>query len=282
MKKVIVFAAVMCLVGAGVAHEPAGEQFFVYQFADATVPTIDGEGSDWGIVPSDYIIGMDKLFDPSQFQEAERGGGDLSDMNATYRVGWNENSNRLYFLVTVFDNIHNTDRANPGAFYLDDAVEIEVNMDHSAHADENVDVANRIAYKFAVPPVDGSYFFSRPIAGVTEWLFPGSEWLDFGWSFEGEEFGESTYTYELSLTPIEYFPLDEASALEGVEVWDLEEDDLIHLAIAAADIDEEDTYWGFWSTSPTAWTTDFVLDEMIDAPTAVEADSWARVKAQYK
>ena len=281
MKKIVVLLAVMCLVGAAVAHQPEGELFFVVQFPDGGTPDIDGNDADWAGVPAEYTIGIDKLYDPSQFQSADRGGADVSDMNITHRVGWNDTDNKLYFVTTVFDNVHNIDRTDQG-FYKDDALEIEVNPDHSDNPEQNVDVANRIAYKFAVPPINDGYAFSRPIAGVTEWLFPGSEWLDFGWSFEGEEFGESTYTYELSLTPIESFPLDQATALEGVEVWDLEEDDVIHLALGVGDIDEGDTYWGFWSTSPTAWNTDFVLDEMNPAMTAVETDTWARIKAQYK
>ena len=287
MKKLVVFSVVIGLVSIGSAHQPEGEIFFVVQFPDAWVPTIDGESSDWDIVPENYAIGIDKLYDPSQFQEAERGGADVSDMNITHRVGWNDNFNKLYFATTVFDNVHNTDRADPGPFYKDDALEVEVNMDHSAREDQNTEVANRIAYKFAVPPIEGAYAFSRPIAGVTEWLFPGSEWLDFGWSFTGEQFGESTYTYELSLTPFESFPLDTETALDGAIVWDMEEGDLIHLALGVGDIDEGDDYWGFWSTSPTAWNTDFVLEEIDPAlerniETAVESGTWARIKAQFK
>jgi hypothetical protein len=282
MRKLLALSAIVCFAGASFAHEPADTEYLVYQFADGNTPDADGDLSDWDLVPDSYTIGNDKIYGTID-QGAGTGVGlsDASDLNMTHRVGWNENANRLYFATTIFDNVHNTDRAG-GCFCVDDALEIEVNMDHSAHADENVDVANRIAYKYAVPPVDGAYAFSRPIAGVTEWLYPGSEWLDFGWSFTGEEFGESTYYYEMSITPIESFPLDEATALEGVEVWDLEEGDLFHLALNVGDIDVEDTYHGFWSTSPTSWTTDFVLDELIDTQTAVEAGSWARIKAQYK
>jgi len=281
MRKPIVLAAIFCLASAGFAHEPAGEEFLVYQFADGNTPTADGDDSDWDGVPDSYTIGIYKLFDPSQYHEAGRGESDVSDMNITHRVGWNETDNRLYVVTTVFDNIH--DRTGEGCFCTDDSYELEVNMDHSAHADENPEgFVNRIAYKYAVPPVDGGYAFSRPVAAVADdWLFPGSEWLDFGWSFTGDEFGESTYTYEQSITPIESFAWDGSEG--SAEVWDLEEDDLFHLAIGVGDVDDpSDAYHGFWSTSPTAWTTDFVLDEMVDSPTAVENDTWARIKAQYK
>jgi len=282
MKRLASLAAVLCFVGASFAHEPADTEYLVYQFADGNTPDADGDLSDWDIVPDSYTIGNDKIYGTID-QGAGTGVGlsDPSDLNMTHRVGWNENANRLYVVTTVFDNLH--DRTGEGCFCTDASYDLEVNMDHSAHADENPeDFVNRIAYKYAVPPVDGAYAFSRPVAAVADaWLFPGSEWLDFGWSFTGEEFGESTYTYEQSIVPIESFAWDgsEGSAV----VWDLEEGDLFHLAIGVGDVDvPSDAYHVFWSTSPTAWTTDFVLDEMIDTLTAVENDSWARIKAQYK
>jgi hypothetical protein len=281
MRKLFVLAASMCLASAAFAHQPEGDLFFAYQFADGNTPVADGDASDWDGVPDSYTLGND-LFFGGGFVEGDREQGSIvpSDMSITHQVGWNETDNRLYTLTTVFDDAHNTDRTG-GCFCTDDAIEVEVNMDHSARADQNVDFANGLAYKYAVPPVDGAYAFTRPVAGVADdWLTPGSEWLDFGWSFTGAEFGESTYTYELSISPIESFAFE--GNLDSVIPWDLEEDDLFHLNINVADIDVEATYHGFWSTSATSWATDFVLDEMVDGATAVETSTWARIKAQYK
>jgi hypothetical protein len=281
MKKVVVLAAVFGLVGTSIAHQPEGELEFVVQFPDEAVPSVDGNDGDWGGVPSRYLMGSDQLY--NSYTEEGRGQDDRSDMNITHMVGWNDNLNKLYFLTRVFDNVHNTDRADPGPFYKDDALEIEVDTQHKPQSEQNVDVADRIAYKFAVPPVSDAYYFTRPVAGVAAWLAPGTEWVDFGWSFDGDEFGESTYTYELAITPIESFPKDEATAQDGVTVWDLEEGDVIHLSINVGDIDAGDDYHGFHSLSPTSWNTDFALDEIAsDFATAVETDTWARIKAQFK
>ena len=128
MKMLLALFSVVCLAGTGLAHEPAGEQYYVVQFPDGGTPTIDGNNDDWAHIPDEYTIGMDKLFDPGQMQEAERGGGDLSDMNINHVVGWNDNNNKLYFVTTVFDNVHNTDREG-GCFCVDDALEIELLAD---------------------------------------------------------------------------------------------------------------------------------------------------------
>ena len=84
------------------AHLPPGELFFAAQFPDNLVPTIDGEHSDWDILPeSPYSIFNDRLFDPAQFQEAARGEVDISDANIRHRFGWNENSNMIYLASQI-------------------------------------------------------------------------------------------------------------------------------------------------------------------------------------
>ena len=290
MKKVVVLSAILGLMGASFAHLPEGELNFAVQFPDGVTPTIDGDLGDWDIVPTNpYTIRNDKLFDSAQFQEAERGEIDATDINITHRFGWNETDNKLYFATVVFDNVHNLDRADIGRFFHDDAWEVEVNPDHTPREEHNQDFANQFSYKFAVPPIENSFNFVRPLAGLT-WLVPGSEWLDFAFSFTGEEFGESTYFYEMSLTPFESMPLDEATALDGAIVWDLEEGDTIHLSINVGDVDAGDDYRGFWGTSPAGCCqaeNDFVLTEIDPAleanvGTPVKSDTWGRIKSQFK
>ena len=295
MRKVVVLFSVMAfalgLAGTGFAHLPEGEINFAVQFPDGATPTIDGDLADWDIVPANpYTLRNDKLFDSAQFQDVGRGEIDATDMNITHRFGWNDTDNRIYFATVVFDNVHNTDRADPGRFFHDDAWEVEVNPDHTPREEHNQDFANQFSYKFAVPPHQDTFMFLRPLRGVT-WLVPGSEWLDFGWSFDGEEFGESTYFYEMSLVPFESMPLDEATALDGAEVFDLEEGEIIHLSINVGDVDAGDDYFGFWGTSPAGCCqgeNDFVLTEIDQAlldnlsGTAVESDTWGRIKSRFK
>jgi len=295
MKKSIVIGLAVML-GLGVvslagAHAPPGELFFLVQFPDNAVPTIDGDLSDWNIVPeSPYILRADKMFDPAQFQEAGRGELDLSDFNPVHILGWNENFNKIYFANQVFDNIHNSDRENPSYHWNDDNWEVEVNPTHLAAEEQNLaeEPVNRVAYKWAVPPVEGVYQSIEPI-GDLAWLSDGTEYVSYGWSFDGEMFGESTYYYEMSITPINSLPRENATP-ENTEFHDMEEEEIVHISIFNGDIDVADDYQGFWGTTPES--SNIALNDFVAAPmdpaleaavgTAVEKVSWGQIKAGLK
>ncbi len=90
-------------------------------------------------------------------------------------------------------------------------------------------------------------------------------------------------------------PNDDATALEGVVIMDLEEDEIVHLSMTVGDFDEActecelESYQGFWTMSPESCctgTNDVVLDildpsleDMVD--TAVEDISWGQIKAGF-
>ena len=290
----VALGLVLGLAGRSAAH--LEDIFFIVQFPDEAVPTIDGNHADWEIVPTNpYTIGNDKIYDPSQRHEAARGELDASNINIRHRVGWNDTFNKLYFATEVFDNFHKTNREDPGKFFKDDAWEVNVNADHTDQEAQNQDVANGFAWKFAVPPIENAFFFFRPgdLAGLT-WQVPGTQYTDFAYTFTGEEFGEGTYFYELAVTPFLSMPLDEASSLDGLVVADLEEGETIHVQIDISDPDDDaptgNVIKGFWSTEPGPYSgagnTDFVLTEMdpqllAATATAVKTDSWARIKAQF-
>jgi hypothetical protein len=286
----LVAVLVLGLASFAGAHAPVGELFFLVQFPDNVVPTIDGDLSDWNIVPeSPYVIRADKLFDPAQFQEAGRGELDQSDFNPVHILGWNENFNKLYFATSIFDNIHNIDRENPAYHWNDDNWEVEVNPTHLAAEEQNLadESVNRVAYKWVVPPLEGIYQSIEPIGDLT-WLSDGTEYVSFGWSFDGEMFGESTYYYELSVTPIATLSREGATPA-NTEFYDLEEDEAIHISFFNGDIESGDDYQGFWGSSPES--SNIALQDFIPAPmedsvaeiaaTAVEGVSWGQIKAGF-
>ncbi|NKB69733.1 MAG: hypothetical protein GKR89_21900 [Candidatus Latescibacteria bacterium] len=300
MKKAVIALALALVVGVvsiASAHNPPGELFFAVQFPDGGVPTMDGDLSDWDGVPETYTILNDRLYSPvADIQPVGRGEIDASDINIRHVIGWNDSANRLFVMSEVFDNVHNLDRENPSAFWQDDAWEVEVNPDHTPTEEHNLEEqpANNFSYKWAVPPVEGSYQFYRPNAGIA-WYVDGSEWIDFGWGFTGEQFGESTYAYEMSIVPVNNMPRGDDVTPDQVVVHDLVEDDIIHLSITVGDFDEACTecelasYQGFWTMSPESCctgTNDLVLDIAnpdLVAPvgTAVESSSWGQIKAGF-
>ncbi|MDA0334253.1 MAG: hypothetical protein O2782_03715 [bacterium] len=298
MKRLILSASLVIAVAVS-AHNPPGELFFAAQFPDNLVPTMAGNLADWDIVPIDpYTIRNDRLYSPvAEIQPVGRGEIDASDMNIRHVVGWNENLNKIYVMSEVFDNIHNNDRQDAARFNHDDAWEVEVNPDHTPTEEHNQaeQPANNFSYKWAVPPVEGQYQFYRPNAALS-WLVDGSQWVDFGWGFSGDQFGESTYRYELAVTPIESMPRDNAITESQAVVHNLDEEEIIHISITVGDIDEPTTgdfvlesYQGFWTLSPESCctgTNDFVMapvEPSIAAlsATAIEEVTWGQIKAGF-
>jgi hypothetical protein len=71
--------------------------FKIFQFPPNMIPRIDGDDSDWAMVPDSYAIGMDQLEDT----EAPGGHGtnrDPKKLDVKVKVGWVKGLNRLYFL----------------------------------------------------------------------------------------------------------------------------------------------------------------------------------------
>ena len=145
-----------------------------------------------------------------------------------------------------------------------------------------------------MPPVEGAYQFYRPVRAL-EWFVDGSDFITFGWGYDGEQFGESTYYYELAITPLTSLPNDESATPEQAVIFDLEENEIIHTSVTVGDFDEPctecvtESYQGFWTMSPenccTA-TNDVVLAEMEPSlaemeGTAVEDVSWGQIKSAH-
>ena len=86
------------------AHHPKGVNYKIFQFSEAAIPTIDGDPSDWNVVPDSYMI------DGSHLMDTVMGKGtnlDPEDLAVEVRVGWSSETNRLYFLYKMYDDMHN-------------------------------------------------------------------------------------------------------------------------------------------------------------------------------
>jgi len=77
------------------------KEFRIFQFPQNQIPRIDGDFSDWGIVPDSYTIGTNEL------KNTKIGEGipiDLKDFDLNVKVGWVNGLNRLYFYIEAYDN----------------------------------------------------------------------------------------------------------------------------------------------------------------------------------
>ncbi len=97
--------------------------FPVFQFPQDKIPRIDGDASDWDIVPESYVIGTAELVDTDRKNPAPN----PKTLDVRVRVGWVKGLNRLYFLYEAWDNYW--DFALPGLH--NDTFEIVVDGDAS-------------------------------------------------------------------------------------------------------------------------------------------------------
>ena len=293
MRRICVLAAMLALgvSSQADAHAWGNQLFFGVQFPDGNEPTIDGDSSDWDVVPDNpYLIGND-LFADMYYGTTTQGEIDISDMSIRSMWGWNENSQLIYAMAEVFDDIHVVDRDEPNAWWADDAWEVYLNPLHQERSEQTFGAEegwSRYYIGISVPEA----------AGNIGDALPGFEWRDkpedgvqwgVGWSFTGEEFGESTYTYELWMKPWDFVSLD--GDLDSIEWTVLEEEKILGMSMAFDDDDIGGTErTNFWSTDDIGccvgandlWLSG--LDDSIDwgdQMTAVQSDTWGRIKTQF-
>ena len=295
-------ALIVAFASIGSAHEPPGEVYFAFQFPLHAVPTIDGDLSDWDMVdPEIFEISVEG----GHIQETVRGtdSGELSDFNARSIWAWNEEMNRVFSFAFVVDDYLNNDRDDPTVFNWDDDWHFVLDADHSGgdmfnddwndlSEDERRDLffVTGQLWQIHVPPIDGYWAFKYIEA--TDWEttgreIPFPEYAQVGWARTGETGGPGTYTYEIMMTPWETWSWD---GPEQSTIVDLEEGNIIHVGSLSKDYDLDSSYEGSYDFPAVhnVWRNgnlmgDMELLEVDDSlfPTAVENDSWGRIKSHY-
>ena len=99
MKIKYLLASAMALILMAFAR--SDKEFRVFQFPQDKIPRIDGDFSDWDIVPDSYTVGLDELKN-TRFGEGEM--LNPMDFDIKVKVGWVNGLNRLYFYIEAYDN----------------------------------------------------------------------------------------------------------------------------------------------------------------------------------
>ena len=283
------------------AHQPAGKIYSAPQFPLHAVPFIDGDTSDW------------EVFDPQLFgQSVEAGdmketvrGNDFepSDFNAQSLWAWNEETNRVYAYAFVNDDVLHNKREDSAFYNFDDDWAFIIDADHSGGdmfngdwnnlpEDERRDLFYTTGqyWQFHVPPLNGYWIFKYIEA--TDWEttgreLPFPEFAEAGWSRTGETGGPGTYTYEIKLTPWEVWNWD---GPDQSTIVDLEVGMIIHVGAVSRDYDLSEgleEMYTFPAQSFVFFDASLMADmELLEVdnslfPTAVEEDTWGRIKAHF-
>ena len=120
-------ALVAVLASGSLAHKPEGVEFFAPHIPDALIPDIDGNSADWeNWFPADLAVTHDMLL-----SRAGNDPRDIADVDVSIRVGWNENTQKLYLGLEAFDNFIHRDSENQVDIYTEDGWTISTDPDHS-------------------------------------------------------------------------------------------------------------------------------------------------------
>ncbi len=258
---------------------------------------MDGDLGDWDNVPSVFWVTHNDLVETVTGTQ-----GDANPSNLAERIifGWSPVTNQLYFMEERFDDF----------FYgtIDnnfDTVEITLDFDHSADpifqnvTSEGLDPerwegALSQNYRYELHKEHEMFLW-----GAAPWA--GNEpYSGVRWDFEGELVGGPTTLFmEMWFTPFDDLPTSSQSINDaGVVTHTMQAGTIMGIGFAVQDDDNgaEGTYNGYWTNSgdtelyfkATAFV-DYVLlpyDESMwvagdDKPTAVEENSWGRIKSTF-
>lgn len=261
-------AAVACAVGPAPALERPNVTYQVFQFPADKIPRIDGDASDWSMVPASYTIGGDQLTNDSRRDQKL----DPNNLSVRVKVGWVKGQNRLYFLYEADDNYW--DFAQPGLH--NDTFEIVVDGD--ASGGPLIDKGHtefwkpeRVGEAAAAPDprvsVDDAHWAMHGVQAQNYHIFTphvnkdwcmawsAASWIkEFPWANAAQKFdfkpGEAGhYTLEFYVTAFDYAgPEGPPRAVESV----FSENKIIGLAWAIIDYDDVAARGnnGFWNLSP--------------------------------
>lgn len=257
-KRLLVFASALLMVVSAQAQkqeesiqvqEPG---FKVFQFPRTAIPRIDGDFSDWDIVPDSYVVGIDEMWDDS----GKHKGLNRKSIDCKVKVGWVEGLNRLYFCYEAYDDFWDFDQLG----LRNDTYEIVVDADLSGgpHTDEfriNSDVKTRLEsffefhnihaqnYHIMTPPTEGKSW--TMVWGPQQWLkyLPYANYA-YDYNFKHGESG--TLRLEFYITPFDFASPDGPEKSVESKLYTGKK---IGLAWAIIDYDGGEGNNGFWNLS---------------------------------
>jgi len=223
----------------------------IFQFPADQIPRIDGNVDDWDIVPDNYVVGMDQLWEDSGKHEK----AEPQNLDVKVKVGWVKGMDRLYFLYEAYDDYW--DFSLPGLH--NDTFELVVDADQSGgpfidrfHPNKDLNIMD--AY-FSYHGVHAqNYHIFTPAEGKDWTLLWGSQpWIKelpyanavCEYNFKPGESGK--LTLEFWITPFDYAGNDPSRAVKSI----LTENKNVGLCWAIIDYDDvnKESNNGFWNLS---------------------------------
>ena len=292
MKLLKVLCAGLCILfgmqGIASAHPDSGITLFAPHIPSNVDINVDGSLGDWDWFPQGAVITTDQTY-PHVCADANC---DVvpEDFDWTIRIAWDDESNKVYFSVDVFDDIWLIP-SNVGERSLHnwDDLELVTDPDNSGGDIGSVKDADDIAGRHGQ-----QWYFSQGAPGEgtrMEVIYHGADALASTWPGD-PPYGESAFTldgnrgvYEGGMVLWDY--LSELGPEESI-AHNLTSGEAVGFGFLYDERDVEGGYDAQWKTAPgtSQWQTanevpDLLLLDPADTPTAVESTAWARIKASF-
>lgn len=227
-----------------------GRIFRIFQFPHTQMPRIDGDTTDWAIVPESYTYGTKELND------TEDGiGTDINpeDINVEVTIAWVKGMNRLYFLYKAYDDFWDFGRFNPKG-YLNDIFELVVDGDLSGgpfifnpvYEGEQLKRYNKTQaylenhFAFSGTHAQNYHIFTPPVNNAWVLIWGSQPWIgefpyaNYAYDYDFKPGQSGHLTLEGWITPFDYAPHE---GPEGAVESKLEENKIIGLAWSILDFD---------------------------------------------
>lgn len=236
--------AMICCCGAfkSYAIQSRDTIYPIFQFPQNKIPRIDGDFSDWNLVPENFAIGLD------QMKESINGIGfnlDATDLDISVKVGWVKDLNRLYFYVEVFDDFWEFQQLDIKQDIFELVIDADVSggnfikkwntnknripieelhfRGHGAHAQN---------YHIFMPALNKDWSM---VWGNTPWIkdFP---YANAAYKHNLEQGKPGLFKMEFWITPFDY------AAIEGINcsaVSQLKENEIIAMSWSVLDYDDD-------------------------------------------
>ena len=227
-----------------------GKVFQVFQFPRDQMPRIDGDKTDWAIVPEAYTYGTDQLNDTEDGMGTDI---DPKDLDVKVTIGWVNGMNRIYFLYEAYDDFWDFGRFNHEG-YRNDIFELVVDGDLSggpfifnpAYKKEALDSGGTaVAYlenhvNFSGVHAQNYHIYTPPVNNAWVLVWGSQPWISefphahYAYDFDFKPGESGTLVLEGWITPYDYAPYN---APERAGVSDLRENKVIGLSWSILDFD---------------------------------------------
>jgi len=229
----------------------SGKVFTIFQFPRDQMPRIDGEVSDWKIVPETY------QYTTADLKDTEDGMSypiDTADIDVTVTVGWVKGLNRLYFLYEAYDDYWDFGRFNPGG-YLNDIFEVVVDGDLSGGPfmfnpmmadsysfNDTSEAYLENHFRFSGVHAQNYHIYTPPVRQAWALVWGSQHWIkefpyaNYAYTYDFEPGESGKLILEFWITPFDIAPY---SGPEQAQVTLLTEDQVLGLSWSILDFDGE-------------------------------------------